>query len=121
MSVTVTGAQMRKLALALPGVEERSHFGKPDFRVKGKIFAGLSEDGVRGSLKLGLETQDMVRDAKPDAFVPAAGAWGRAGWTYVVLERATVPELRRLLAEAYGIVSAPRRREPHSPRTPRAR
>jgi predicted DNA-binding protein (MmcQ/YjbR family) len=101
----MTDAQMRRLALALPGVEERSHFAKPDFRVKKKIFAGLSRDGKRGNLKLRLDTQEVVTSAKPEAFVPAEGAWGRAGWTYVVLEQTTVPELRHLLDEAYRLVA----------------
>ena len=61
----VTAAQMRKLALAMPAVEEKSHFGKPDFRVRGKIFAGLSPDGKRGTLKLPPDVQAVVLDAKP--------------------------------------------------------
>jgi hypothetical protein len=43
----VTAAGMRKLALAMPGVEEKSHFEQPDFRVKNKIFAGLSRERRR--------------------------------------------------------------------------
>jgi len=106
----VTAAQMRKLALALPGAEERSHFGHPDFRVKNKIFAGLAPDGKRGTLKLTPDTQDIVTSARPAVFVPAAGAWGRSGWTYVVLARTSRAELSRLLDESHRLVSAPRRR-----------
>ena len=73
----VTATQMRKLALAMPAVEEKSHFGKPDFRVRGKIFAGLSPDGKRGTLKLSPDVQSAVLDAKPKVFSPAPGAWGR--------------------------------------------
>ena len=31
----------RRLALALPGAEEGSHQGHPDFRVNGRVFASL--------------------------------------------------------------------------------
>jgi predicted DNA-binding protein (MmcQ/YjbR family) len=111
----VTEAQMRKLASAMPGVVERSHFGKPDFRVKEKIFAGLSKDGKRGNVKLALSTQAIVMEAKPEAFTPAEAMWGRAGWTYVVLAETTLAELRLLLEEAYGLVAGAR----HPPRSSR--
>jgi predicted DNA-binding protein (MmcQ/YjbR family) len=37
-------ATARQLALSLPEAEEKSHFEKPDFRVKNKVFAVLHED-----------------------------------------------------------------------------
>jgi len=104
----ITAAQWRKLALSLPETEEKSHFGQPDFRVKNKIFAGLSPDGKRGTLKLGLEAQAMVLEGKPGAFSPAAGAWGRKGWTHVVLARVKATELEELVAEAWRL-TAPKR------------
>jgi predicted DNA-binding protein (MmcQ/YjbR family) len=107
----LTAEGMRKLALALPGAEERSHFGHPDFRVKNRIFAGLAPDGKRGTLKLTPETQEVVMSARPAVFMPAAGAWGRSGWTYVVLTKATRAEVSRLLDESHGLVSSPRRRK----------
>jgi hypothetical protein len=103
----VTAAQMRKLALAMPEAEEKSHFGQPDFRVRNKIFAGLSPDGERGTLKLPVDLQAMLLDARPRAFSPAAGAWGRSGWTHVHLAAARMAELRELVAEAWSLV-APR-------------
>ena len=104
----VTAAQMRKLALAMPAVEEKSHFGKPDFRVRGKIFAGLSRDGRQATLKLPRELQAMILDAKPKVFSPAAGAWGRGGWTHAQLSRVRLAELETLLAASWRLV-APRR------------
>jgi hypothetical protein len=104
----VTAAQFRKLALALPETEEKSHFEQPDFRVRNKIFAGLSRDLTLGTLKLTPELQAMVLSAEPDVFVPAAGAWGRSGWTRIVLAKAELPGLRELIAEAYRLV-APKR------------
>jgi hypothetical protein len=104
----VSPAQFRKLALSLPETEEKSHFGQPDFRVKNKIFAGLSPDGKRGTLKLEPEVQSMVVGAKPGAFFPAAGAWGRKGWTHVELARAGVAELKELVVGAWRL-TAPKR------------
>jgi hypothetical protein len=103
-----TAAQLRKLALALPEVEERSHFQQPDFRVRNKIFAGLSVDERVGNLKLTPELQALVLSGHPEVFYPAAGAWGRGGWTHMKLAAVQLGELRELLPEAWRLV-APKR------------
>ena len=110
---------MRKLAMALPSVEEKSHFGQPDFRVRGKIFAGLSRDGKRGTLKLAPEVQAMVLDAKPKVFSPAPGAWGRSGWTFVALSRVRLAELDALLAESWRLIAPRRLAAAFAPAAPR--
>jgi hypothetical protein len=111
----VTAAQFRKLAMAFPEVEEKSHFEQPDFRVRNKIFAGLSRDHEQANLKLTAELQAMVLSAEPDVFVPASGAWGRSGWTLIVLKKAELPGLRELLAESYRLV-APKSLQKSHPR-----
>jgi len=100
-----TATQMRKLALALPEAEEKSHFEKPDFRVRNKIFAGLSQDGKQGNLKLAPELQALVLSSNPAAFSPATGAWGRAGWTLLQLEHISIGELGELLREAHALIA----------------
>lgn len=110
----VKAEQMRKLALSLPEAEEKSHFEQPDFRVRNKIFAGLSPDGKRGTLKLSPEAQAMLLEARPGVFSPAAGAWGRKGWTHVELSKALLPELKELLNEAWALVAPKRLLAQHS-------
>lgn len=104
----VTAAQWRELALSLPEAEEKAHFGNPDFRVRNKIFCGLRADGSVGNLKLAPEAQAMLLEASPQAFYPAAGAWGAKGWTHVVLREAKLDELRPLIQDAFRSVA------PHS-------
>ena len=41
----MTLATVRRLVLALPGVEEGVSYGTPGFRVRGKFLARLWEDG----------------------------------------------------------------------------
>jgi hypothetical protein len=101
----VTANQVRRIALTLPETEEKSHFGQPDFRVRGKIFVDLSPDGKWGTLKLAPEAQAMLIAAKPDAYVPAAGAWGRGGWTRFVLAKVSAPELTGLIEDAFRLVA----------------
>lgn len=111
----VTAAQFRTLALALPETEERSHFGTPDFRVRNKIFATLGS-AKRGTLKLAPETQALLLDARPGVFTPAAGAWGRLGWTNIELAGVEIGVIRELLAEAFQRV-APKRLAAPVPKT----
>jgi hypothetical protein len=102
-----TQLQMRALALSLPETVEKSHFGDPDFRVRNKIFAGLKRNSERGWLKLGAARQVALVASRPSAFAPAEGAWGRSGWTYVVLPEVAVGELKTMVEESWRAI-APR-------------
>lgn len=104
----VTRQQFAELALSLPETAAKSHFSQPDFRVCGKIFCGLDRADERGYLKLPKEAQSLLAGSRPDAFAPAAGAWGESGWTYVMLPRVALAELRELLSDAWRQV-APKR------------
>lgn len=41
-----TAADFRRIALSFPDAEESSHFGQPDFRIGGHIFATLAHQAV---------------------------------------------------------------------------
>ena len=99
-----TGQQLRTLALSLPEVAEKSHFGLPDFRVRDKIFAGLSEPSV-GYVKLTLELQAGLIGSRPEAFFAASGAWGLKGWTHMRLAHLGSAELKELLIEAWQLMA----------------
>jgi hypothetical protein len=104
----MTAEDFRRLALALPETVEAAHIGHPDFRVGGKIFATLGDaDPSWGVVKLAPEDQEM-RLSESDVFVPAAGAWGRRGWTRVNLKAADETTLRSALLAAWRTV-APKR------------
>ncbi|TAJ04407.1 MAG: MmcQ/YjbR family DNA-binding protein [Planctomycetota bacterium] len=111
--------EFRKLALALPGAEEGAHHAHPDFRIGGRIFASIAPDGVRGMVKLDPAQQSLCVTAEPDAYVLAAGAWGRGGATMVVLAKARAPSVRRALAaaHAFALVSAQARKAPGKSRS----
>lgn len=98
----VSAAEFTRLALALPGTEEREHMGHPDFRVDGKIFATLGHpDDRHGTLTLSPVDQAILVRTYPDAFTPAAGAWGRAGGTSVVLRHVQKRVLKQALEAAW--------------------
>jgi hypothetical protein len=102
----------RRLALSFPGAEEKAHMGHPDFRVGGKIFATLqaAESGT-GMVALHPEQQELAMEAEPEAFRPAAGAWGRGGSTLVTLSKVSDEWLERTLDWAWA-KRAPARLKP---------
>jgi hypothetical protein len=84
----VTPEDFRRLALGLPEADEQGHMGHPDFRVGGKIFAGLDRSGDRATVKLTPDQQEVLMSAEPAMFTPCAGAWGMRGWTHLILAQA---------------------------------
>lgn len=97
-----TADDFRRIALSFPGAEERSHMGHPDFRVGGRIFATLgSPNEYWGMAALMPEQQDDFMELAPNAFKPAAGAWGRGGSTLVRLDAVTDDLLETVLAAAW--------------------
>lgn len=95
---------VRSLALSLPGAEEKSHFGKPDFRVRDRIFATLSQDD-HAVVKLTPDQQEMVVGSEPAVFMPVNGGWGRQGWTRVLFATADEPTLKSALLTAWRNVA----------------
>ncbi|HEX5959281.1 MAG TPA: MmcQ/YjbR family DNA-binding protein [Hyphomicrobiaceae bacterium] len=98
----VTAATFRRIALSLPEASEAAHMGHPDFRVRNKIFATLgSPDEEWSSLKLTAEQQEILHAAEPGAFKPAAGAWGRRGWTHMRLAAVDATTAKSALGMAW--------------------
>jgi hypothetical protein len=82
----MTADEFRRMALGMAGAVEREHMGHPDFRApgpNGRIFATIHHSHESGSLMLTPDQQGRFLSAAPDAFSPAAGAWGRGGATTV--------------------------------------
>ena len=99
----MTAAEFRRMALALPGAEEGAHMGHADFRVAGKIFATLGYPDARfGTIMILPQDQDFLIRDHPKAFAPAAGAWGRAGTTSVLLRLAPRKVVAVALEAAWG-------------------
>ena len=90
----------RTLALSLPGAEEKSHFGKADFRVRDKIFAGFNDKGM-AYVKLTPEQQDMLVGAEPRLISPIPGSWGKKGWTLVDQIKADDALMKSVLTTAW--------------------
>jgi hypothetical protein len=100
----MTAAEFRRIALSLPGAEEGSHMGAPDFRVGGRIFATLaSEKQGYGNLMLTPEVQAAFVEELPEVFVPIHGGWGRMGMTHIRLAAADEEVLAGALRTAWKL------------------
>ena len=98
----MTAKDFRRMALALPDTEERSHMEHPDFRVAGRIFATLGYPHKScGMVKLSPEEQHYFSKAEPDVFVPVNGVWGRRGATRVHLKAARKGTLGKAILAAW--------------------
>lgn len=66
--MAVSFASVSRLALALPGVEERLCHATPAFYVRKKIFGRLQEDGETLSLAYPKAKRDELIERFPDVF-----------------------------------------------------
>ena len=64
----VTFETVRQLALALPDVEEGTWFGTPAFRVRGKSFARLREEGDVLVVKVDIGYQEALIQMQPATY-----------------------------------------------------
>lgn len=102
----MTPTQFRRIVLGLDDVVEASHMSHPDFRAaNGRVFASLTEDEKRATAALTPEQQADLIARAPETFIPAAGAWGRQGWTTIVLSKADGEVVGEALTLAWQRIS----------------
>ena len=105
---TTTFETVRRLALALPEVEEGTSYGTPAFKVKGKLFARLHQDGETLVLRCDPELRPMLLAAEPELFT-LTDHYRDYPWILLRFGLATEAKLAALLADARA-EAAPRRK-----------
>jgi hypothetical protein len=96
-------ADVRKLALALDGVSEVDHWGRPAFRTKKRIFAVIRPDGLY--LHLTDERKQFLFEAAPEVFVKFM--WGKTANVIVQIAKVSKKELEALIREAWQQATPP--------------
>src|SRR5215469_12788984 len=92
-----TAAEIRKTALALEGVIELDHFGRPSYRTKKRIFAVMRPDGLY--LHLPDERKEFLFEADPKIFVKYM--WGKRSNVIVQIDKLGRDELEALIRESW--------------------
>jgi hypothetical protein len=95
----------KQMALSLPEVEEKSHFEKPDFRVKKKVFAVLHEDKKTMVVKFTPLDQSVFCAFDETIIYPVPGGWGNQGWTTINLSSIKKTMLQDVLTTAWKTVA----------------
>ena len=108
--------RLRAICLALPETTEKLAWGEPTWRVRGKLFAQLDDhhhgaDHLAVWLPAPLGEQEAMVFTDPERFFrpPYVGV---RGWVGVRIDgKVDWSVVSKLVAQAYGMVAPPRRRE----------
>ncbi len=90
---------IRRVASALPGVQEGTSYGTPAWRHKGRLLARLHQDGQSLMLKVGFEAREHLMRADPKTFF-ITEHYRNYPSVLARLERLSADDLHRLLARA---------------------
>jgi hypothetical protein len=64
----LTWNDVRRIALAFPGVEEGTSYGTPAFRASKKFFTRLKEDGQSIVVRIDMEEREILMAADPKTY-----------------------------------------------------
>jgi hypothetical protein len=98
---------VRKLALALPDVKESTSYGTPAFKVRGKLFARLHQDGESLVVRIDQRERVMRMQADPVTYY-ITDHYLNYPWILVRLASVSRDDLGELLKEAWQLVAPPR-------------
>ncbi len=104
-----TAADLRRIALSLPGTIEAPHFDRAAFKVR-RIYATLAADGLTANLVFTPDEQEFKCQLAPEVFSPVPNAWGKQGWTTINLKAASEADLAAALELAHANGAAAKRR-----------
>ena len=103
----MTFEDVRALALGLPEVEESTWFGTPSFKVRGKSFSRLREEGDVLVVKAEMGLREALIAAQPDTYFMTPH-YQDYPYVLVRLPAVETAALADLLADAWAM-TAPKR------------
>jgi hypothetical protein len=106
-SHTVTWDTVRELAQALPAAKESTSYGTPAFKVAGKLFVRLHQDGDSIVVRIEPGERAMRMQADPNAFY-ITDHYAAYPWMLVRLAKVHRDDLADILEESWRL-RAPKR------------
>jgi hypothetical protein len=98
---------VRRIALALPGVEDAISYGTPSLKVRGRFMARIKEDGETLVLRVDFAVRDALMQEQPEVFY-VTDHYLNYPAVLVRLPKVSRAKLRRVLEHAHRVV-APKR------------
>jgi hypothetical protein len=94
----------RRLAEALPGVEEGTSYGTPSWKVRGKFFARLRDSDTVLVAKVDKGEKQLLMEAEPDVFFETPHY---NGYGYVLVRLANIAddELAEVVEDAWRLAA----------------
>jgi len=105
----ITYDTVRRMGLALPGVEEGTSYGTPALKVRGKLFVRLREEGDVIVLKMPFDQREELMAADPETYY-ITEHYREYEWVLVRLTKVSAEALQDLLQGAYRYAMPKRRR-----------
>src|SRR3954449_7249059 len=99
-SEMASGADLRRMALALAGTSEAPHFERAAFKGT-RIYVTLAADGRTANFKFSPDEQEFKCMMAPAVFTPVPGGWGAQGWTTATLWAMSAAQLKDALETAW--------------------
>lgn len=96
----VTFETVRQIAQTLPGAEEGTSYRTPAFKVKGKLFARLHQDGESLVVGVDFEEREEMMSADPEKFY-ITDHYLNYPWMLVRLSKVRPDQLRDLLIASW--------------------
>ena len=100
----MTFETVRKLALALPGVEESTSYGTPAFKVKGKLFIRFHQDGESLVVSADFADRELLMAEQPETFY-ITDHYLNYSWVLVRLSTIRADQISDLLRQAWRRVA----------------
>ena len=107
----ITYDTVRRMALALPNVEEGTSYRAPALKVKGKLFVRLREDLNAVVLKMPFDRREELMTADPETYF-ITDHYLEYEWVLARLSKVSPDALREVLQTAYRAAISSR---PHRP------
>lgn len=101
----VDSANVRQIALALPGTEERLSWGMPTFRVTKGMFAALAEDEESMGFRFPKEERPEMLASEPGKFFIRPGHDDKYNWLRVRLDAIDAAELQAIIVDSWRQVA----------------
>jgi hypothetical protein len=95
---------VREIAQTLPGAEESTSYGTPAFKVKGKLFARLHQDGESLVVGVDFDEREEMMNAGPEKFY-ITDHYLNYPWMLVRMSKVRADELRDLLIGSWRRVA----------------